>query len=538
MPKSPSKEIERMLDNYRMRRHADAATFGLREEVRDMLHEEVATTFGEAEIEAEGRQSAHQFARTVAWHQGFKDWSRVWIPKLGFGIACFAVLCIAVFTMFENPQKKKVAKTAPDFLNTPEPTQLPPIDKGPLEPEESDHESAKASMAPARTQAASASKSADVAPAALSAPGLAPTPTAPISPAPVPAPAMKKSKQDAHLRLAKPDDGAEAFEPMKKTASQTATPNAAPKPRVRPKPKPTPKLAPLELPVANVRERRLEPGVAPAKELVPVRASAAEKAATPAPAFQQQIVQSTPIPAETPSARRAELNVQANVPAPIVAPASLLPTLAKSGLGANQASELADRDASGGMAPDGSYKYSRSRPGKNESRFASGPSTGRREQARASALKLRPMPAFKSRQVFSQTGSGDFRRDPNSPPASEAMSSFEFHVQNARVTIRDHDGSIYNGMITGRGNLTQTPAAARGRETQLIVDALKRQQVPDSGFSFRVEGVNRTRKQPVIVNGVYMVGNGTSRDRNAIYINGRVAVGARESRTFKAMLKP
>jgi hypothetical protein len=116
------------------------------------------------------------------------------------------------------------------------------------------------------------------------------------------------------------------------------------------------------------------------------------------------------------------------------------------------------------------------------------------------------------------------------------LSSFEFHVQNGRVTVRDADGSIYNGNVIDRSDVTGSAAAST--EQRLIGEALDRQLVPANGFSFRAIGVSRTTKKRVILDGVYALG--TDREANAagsISINGEVTLDSGERRKIHAVLR-
>jgi len=134
-------------------------------------------------------------------------------------------------------------------------------------------------------------------------------------------------------------------------------------------------------------------------------------------------------------------------------------------------------------------------------------------------------------QRFSQVR--NYRRNLNSPPMPNVLSSFQFEQIGQQIRIVDDDGSTYEGQI-------ETPrpvAAAVGKTaTQSAADELKKfpaedaaptrnPAVPTDGANalgqnlwFRVSGTNRTLNQPVV-----FVGNLLAADTNLPSINGAQA---------------
>lgn len=86
------------------------------------------------------------------------------------------------------------------------------------------------------------------------------------------------------------------------------------------------------------------------------------------------------------------------------------------------------------------------------------------------------------RQTFAQTGaSGRYRRNFNSPPRQTPLKRFDLLVKGNTVTIRDSDGSIYNGTVQ------LNPSNS------------------DGSFGFQVKGTHRATRQSVSFTGRYAV---------------------------------
>ncbi|MFT4688732.1 MAG: hypothetical protein ACI9OD_000930 [Limisphaerales bacterium] len=491
MPKPPSSEIEQMLDNYRMRRRAEAGPFGLSAVVQEHLRDEVAKTFGSAP--AAEPSSEQKFAGSLGWQQVVKEWSRVWVPKLAFGFACLAVLVIAGFTFFEKPPAQ-VAKSATDFLNVSEPSVLPILSGA-----------GAAGGKPFEAEAATAEKAESR------------------------AAALSKATGGASLTLELEKSGTLApAASSARVADQALITEAGAKPStlkvdreisdLASNPKP-------EMVISRGMPSARDPSVVPAADLRPVSAG--------------EGVRSKPAPKKfyPPSIARIVAPPSLARPSAPALPRKIVPAVrpvAKSAPIATSAASgrvMVDYDAT----REGQKMFlppTRSSPAALRTAAKSAPT-----ESRGRGLNLQPVSAFKSRQVFARSGSGaGFRRNPNSPPPSGILSSFEFHVQNGRVTVRDADGSIYNGNVIDRSDVTGSAAAST--EQRLIGEALDRQLVPANGFSFRAIGVSRTTKKRVILDGVYALG--TDREANAagsISINGEVTLDSGERRKIHAVLR-
>jgi hypothetical protein len=111
---------------------------------------------------------------------------------------------------------------------------------------------------------------------------------------------------------------------------------------------------------------------------------------------------------------------------------------------------------------------------------------------------------------------GQYRRNLNSPPLPKVLTNFAVQRNGSNVSVRDADGSLYNGNII----LDAEAAVLNGGKVSGYGGALPVLQngnnMPEDTFAFRVSGYNGKLKQKIV-----FTGNVT----NVVIVTNPIAVG-------------
>ena len=147
-----------------------------------------------------------------------------------------------------------------------------------------------------------------------------------------------------------------------------------------------------------------------------------------------------------------------------------------------------------------------------------------------------------------------YRRNLNSPPLPKVLTNFALQRNGSNVSVRDADGSLYNGNTIANAELPDLTGTAKANRSHGIAPAFQNgNNMPEDTFAFSVSGYNKKLKQKIVFTGnvtnVIMVTNGlpsdslqqnasqnvsASQNANApqqqsaqqnLFLNGRVQIG-------------
>lgn len=491
-------DIDRLIGQYVQQRQAESGQpMELSGPARAELHAEIEERFGTDLISSQ--EAAENYAQSLAWQKGISNWWHRMVPWLGFGGACCLALVVAIVSINHGDPGETAPAVSSDFMGdanmerAPAPTTASNVGEG-----------AAAAPAPTAAPVGSAAKSAP-----------APTIAVPTMPDPA-APIAEEERPDTRPLVA---------------ASKTAS-RSTPKPRPGPK-RSEPKTA-LKVAANESRGRpTLDAATEPASAMRPVggatgrampRISASRKNAAPNPV----VVNIPPRPAKT-----------AAQPPPLEAPLQmskkLSPTIsitaAEEGLGGRadnppmaQAVEPTPIPRPGATTsqrqrvavsaapttPTGPPTRSRV---KQKTTYRTSPGyqvIGEQSPAARTTRPVSGQPTVANKRSAGLRGGqpsglekfvqvrtrGGFRGSVSDKPEKLILGSFEFLVTGNRVTVRDGDGSIYNGAID--------PDSVAG------------------GFRFTVKGRHRSTRQQIEFKGNYTAAdNATTKISGDLFVPGR-----------------
>jgi len=478
------REIERVLGKYRERRLVESGgPLELHRAARERLFDAVEEKFGTDMSTVPTTDNAEEFAKTLAWQSGMNRWWHRMIPQIGMFGTCAAAL-VVIFLVVNRNGKEPKQQARSDAAS-------PEIDRQKdflshsgesAEKRSADGEGANPGSA-AQTIVAPPLDDTILADAGASEESRAPQPVRPapaaemIPPtAPAAAPVLKMSSTPSPPPMPRPTSvAAPSFSNPTVAPAKSASPasfvsspsrNAAKKP-MRPRPAPAPRLEAADMSAAA------DIAVEPAGRARKLGASQSKSIAVVLPpAAPASPVVSTPLPVgRTETTRPGASRPVIQIP-PLPPPASLevpafepvlpppLPVLRSrvSSMPTPLPSVMKTPAATAARVPNPLLNVSPNP--------ASSP---------ARALNLSDL-----RQKFEQTGaSGRYRRNFNSPPRQTPLKRFDLLVKGNTVTIRDSDGSIYNGAVSG---------GSAGS---------------DGSFGFQVKGTHRATRQSVSFTGRY-----------------------------------
>jgi hypothetical protein len=478
-------DIDRLMDKYTQRRRAESGQpIELSGPARNELHAEVEEHYGRDLVTSQ--EAAKNFTNTLAWQQGMGRLGHKLVTWLGFaGAACLALIVAFVAANHRDEEAPPTARSSSDFLQVAQadtnPTDLNRGNSGGAEAENSGGAPAGSRLQPVAPPAPSPTIS-----------------TAPAKPAPtITIPVM-------------PD-------PSMPIAEAESVSKSIPKPKPRPTANASAKKMPPPLLGAG-RDRTLDSTTAPASELRPVgRASAPSKriakagsrarserrpvpivvtipplptrSATPAMSLADVESESSdsPVPEmKQPSAER-QATRQIRVPSTSGPSSRPAPAMEASPGSVGRRARIQIPAA---PRPETKTTYLTA-PGY---KIVGGPvseprmdaSTTRRSlPAKAKARSsIASFTAPSGTQRFVQTISrGGFRSNLTAAPERQVLGAFDLRITGRQVTIKDGDGSIYNGTTQPNG--------------------------PGGGLlKFSAKGLHRTTKQRVEFAGTYGPGTG------------------------------
>ena len=509
------REIERVLSKYRERRLAESGgPLELHRAARERLFDAVEEQFGTDMSAVPAADNAEQFAKTLAWQSGMGRWWHRLIPQIGMA-GTFAVALLVIFMSMnrsgdDSRQARQVAPesapaTTKDFLggSTDSTTVGSAATAGAVAPDRDSEGARQIIMEPQVDDTILTDTTRTEAP--IRAPA-APSPTATpkprperkvmakvsveslTAPAPVPAPSFTN-----------PTVAPAETESMK-SFSSTPSPardvgRAAPAPR------------PAAMRMAGADTAAVEPA-GPAKKLRATPAELITVVLPPArPMPKKSVVSSdiarpgvkSPVGNANPVVRTTPLTAPTSLSVPAFEPAIPAPPTRSAGRAAVGSSPVPMPTV---MAPTPAAR--------DASRSVSGPPITTQPTSVASTTAS----AITSdlRQTFEQSGAaGQYRRTFNSPPRQTPLKRFDLLVKGTTVTIRDSDGSIYNGQVQAM------PSNA------------------DGSFAFEVKGTHRATRQSLSFKGRYVaVMPSSAAASSAFYTRGNASRGARTTSSTKS----
>lgn len=489
---SKQREIERVLGKYRERRLVGSGEpLELHRAVRERLYDAVEQEYGTDMSRVPTADNAEEFAKTLAWQSGMSRWWHRMIPQIGMVGTCAVALLIIFLVANRSDQapQREVRSVNPaaesentkDFLGASaveskvgadvgrapadnasnvRPVIVAPAADHTILSDVSDGEAASRSQ-PLRSRSNSTPEPASVSPTA-----------------PAPAPRLKIESMPAAKKRPRPAPiappsftsptvapvGSSSAIAFKSSPSRDASGMSASSLRPAPAPRPSSGMS-------AQADTTVEPA-GPARKL---GANRSEEIAVVLPPARPSPVTSTPLKRTAragiaPRPRPAAAPIQI---ATLPPPTSLdVPTFEPKLSFTPTAPRIPVPAPAPAPLPTVMKTPAAQASGDSVAAILGAPN---RVSSPASSLS-------DLRQTFAQTGaSGRYRQNFNSPPRQTPLKRFDLLVKGNTVTIRDSDGSIYNGKVQGNPSNS------------------------DGSFGFQVKGTHRATRQSVSFTGRYAV---------------------------------
>ena len=452
------RDIDRMIDKYRIHRQARAGDpLVVDERTRERLMSVVEDQYGSSGF-VSSQEAAEKYAESLAWQKGIERWWHRMVPWIGFaGVCCLALVVIFVAANYDKDPKQTLVK-GPDVM-------------------ESVKDRSKATSAPAPAAApqpadlksSGARAEDDTATGAIAPASTAPAPkTAPRpSPKPAPSPAIV-------IQAPLPDPSA----PMAEQRDEARAASVATAPRMSSG--------------SSTVNSKLDAETTPASALVPVSRDARAMKKAPAKKVAPKRAANIPIESLPTPERPAAQTVS---PIGLDSAPVMSETVTDSGARSAKAAPRASRDRSSTpLPPRTPIVWEAPKGGAAPGNLA----------ARRSLVVSAPASTPRM-QKFRSLGPGLYLRKPDASTGFAVMSEFDLLTSGSRVTIKDADGSIYNGRVSS---------------------------AQASGFAFRATGVNRSISQRVEFTGRYAptlsAADDAKQGTTGASLEGEIRVGGRQ----------